>query len=113
MARSAEFVRHVLDLMAPLGAVRARAMFGAHGIYLGEDMFAIVADDRLWLKTDAANQASREKAGLGRFTYTARGRRISLSYHEAPPDVLESAQFMRQYALEALDAARRARRREK
>ena len=43
MARSAEFVRHVLDLMAPLGAVRSRAMFGGHGIDLGGTTFAIAA----------------------------------------------------------------------
>jgi DNA transformation protein len=109
MARSAEFVRHVLDLMAPLGAVRSRAMFGGHGIYLSETMLAIVADDRLYFKTDAATQADYEKLGLGPFTYIARGRRIALRFHEAPPDVFESPDAMRRHALEAFTAARRVR----
>jgi len=110
MARSEEFVRHVLDLMAPLGAVRARAMFGGHGIYLGEIFFAIVVDDRLYFKTDVVSRAGYEKSGMGPFTYVARGRRVELSYHEAPPDVLESAGIMRRHALEALDTARRSKR---
>ena len=48
MARSDEFVRHVLDLMAPLGAVRARAMFGGYGVYQRDTFFAIVVDDTLY-----------------------------------------------------------------
>lgn len=105
------FVSHVLDLMAPLGAVRSRAMFGGHGIYLGETLFAIVADDRLWLRTDTATRAGYEKLGLGPFTYVARGRRVALPYHEAPPDALESAEVMQRHALGAVGAARRAGRR--
>ena len=113
MANSDEFVRHVLDLMAPLGAVRSRAMFGGHGIDLGGATFAIVVDDRLYFKTDAATRAGYEKLGLAPFTYVARGRRVALQYHEAPPDVLESSEVMRQRALEALAVALRARRRKK
>jgi DNA transformation protein len=109
MARNAEFVRHVLDLMASLGAVRARAMFGGHGIDLGGTTFAIVVDDRLYFKTDAATRAGYEELGLGPFTYLARGKRVALQYHEAPPEVLESAEVMRRYSLEALGVARRAR----
>ena len=110
MTRSAEFVRHVLDLMAPLGAVRARAMFGGHGIYLGEAMFAIVVDNRLWFKTDAATRAGYERLGMRPFTYVTRGREVALHFHEAPPDVLESPEDMGRHALEALAVARRARR---
>ena len=113
MARSAEFVRHVVDLMAPLGAVRARAMFGGHGIDLGGATFAIVVDDRLYFKTDAASRAGYEKLGLAPFTYGARGRRVALQYHEAPPDVLESSEVMQRHARAALEVALRARRRKK
>jgi len=97
--------------MASLGTVRARAMFGGHGIYLDDTLFAIVADDQLWFKTDAAGRACYRNAGLAPFTYVARGRRIALSYHAAPPDVFESAEIMRRHALDALGAAQRARRR--
>jgi DNA transformation protein len=110
MTRNAEFVRHVLDLMAPLGAVRSRAMFGGFGIYQGETIFAIVADDRLYFKTDAAAARRYAKLGLAPFTYMARGKTVALTYHEAPAEVLESPQAMRSFALEAISAARRAHR---
>ena len=50
MARQSEFVTYLLEQLAPLGEVRARAMFGGYGIYLGERMFALVAEDTLYLK---------------------------------------------------------------
>ena len=108
MARNAEFVRHILDLMASLGAVRARAMFGSFGIYQGETVFAIIVDDRLYFKTDDATRRKFAQLGLGSFTYSARGRMVALQYHEAPPDVFESPEIMRSYALEAIGVARRA-----
>ena len=95
--------------MAPLGAVKARAMFGGHGIYLREMIFAIIVDDRLYFKTDAMTQPGYKKLGLDPFTYIARGRLVALQYHEAPPDVFESPEVMRRQALDALGAASRAR----
>ncbi|HWV38451.1 MAG TPA: hypothetical protein VN033_08230 [Vulgatibacter sp.] len=38
MARNDHFVTHVLDLVERLGAASARAMFGAHGIYVDGDV---------------------------------------------------------------------------
>ena len=52
MAKHSEFVRFVLDLMEPVGEVRARAMFGGFGIYQQDTIFAIIADDRLYFKAD-------------------------------------------------------------
>ena len=47
MARHSEFVEFVLELLTPVGAVRARAMFGGFGIYRGDTFFAIIVDDKL------------------------------------------------------------------
>jgi DNA transformation protein len=105
MARTSGFVEHVLELLAPVGDVRARAMFGGHGIYLDETIFAIVVEDRLYFKTDDVTRAGYEKLGSSPFTYVARGRRVALRYHEALPDALESPEFMWRHALEALGAA--------
>ena len=104
-----EFVRLVLELLAPVGEVRARAMFGGYGVYQRETVFAIIVDDRLYFKTDDATRRKFSKLGLDAFTYVARGRRVALRYHEAPPDVFESPEIMRNYALEAIGVARRAR----
>ena len=111
MSRSTEFVRFVLELLAPVGDVRARAMFDGFGIYQGMTVFAIIVDDRLYFKTDDATRRKFSKLGLGPLTYAARGRTVTLQYHEAPPDVFESSEAMRSHALEAIGVARRATKR--
>jgi DNA transformation protein and related proteins len=45
-----EFVDYVLEQLSPLGGVRAKRMFGGHGVYLEGLFFALVADDTLYLK---------------------------------------------------------------
>jgi DNA transformation protein len=109
MARHSEFCDHLMDLMAPLGDVRVRAMFGGYGVYLGQLMFGLVADDTLYLKVDNGNRTRFEAAGLPPFTYTGkRGQPIIMSYHQAPPESLEDAAVLCDWAREALEAARRA-----
>ena len=47
------FKEFVLDQLSALPDVRAKAMFGAHGIYSGDKFFAILDEGRLFFKTDA------------------------------------------------------------
>jgi len=95
------FKEFVLDQLSALPDVRARAMFGAHGLYQGERFFAILDEGRLFFKTDAQSQADYMARGMGPFTYESKGRVLTMSYHEVPPEVLENAP-------ELVDWARRA-----
>jgi DNA transformation protein and related proteins len=108
MTRRSEFVALVLEQMAGTGAPRVRAMFGGHGIYDGDVMFAIVIADTLYLKADDETRAEFEARGLRPFSYAARGRAITLTYFEAPPEVFEQATVMRTWMQKALGAALRA-----
>lgn len=63
-----EFVEYLLELMKPIGAVRAKRMFGGYGLFLEGLMFALVADDRLYFKVGDSNLADFEQRGLGAFT---------------------------------------------
>jgi DNA transformation protein and related proteins len=49
MAQGSEFVDFVLESLQPLRGVSARRMFGGHGIYKDGLMFALIADDTLYL----------------------------------------------------------------
>ena len=51
-ARIAMYLDYVLEQLGELGPVTSRAMFGGHGLYLGDHFFAIVYRDRLYFKTD-------------------------------------------------------------
>jgi DNA transformation protein len=99
------FKEFVLDQLSALPDVRAKAMFGAHGIYSGETFFGILDEGRLFFKTDAASQADYTARGMGPFTYEARGKVMTMSYHEVPPDVLEQPLELAGWARRAIQVA--------
>lgn len=109
MSRRNEFVEFVIDQMAPIGEPRVRAMFGGHGVYRGDCIFAIIVDERLYFKVDSITRGEFEAKGLSPFTYVARGKTVTMQYFEAPPEVFEEPNAMCNWARKALEAANRAR----
>ncbi|MGD0253440.1 MAG: TfoX/Sxy family protein [Verrucomicrobiota bacterium] len=99
------FKEFVLDQLGALPEVRARAMFGAHGLYQGEHFFGILDEGRLFFKTDAQSQADYAVRGMEPFSYESKGRVLTMSYHEVPPDVLENAPELVAWAQRAIQAA--------
>ena len=99
------FKEFVLDQLGALPELRARAMFGAHGLYAGDKFFGILDEGRLFFKTDAASAADYTSRGMGPFTYESRGKRLTMSYHEVPPDILESAPELTAWARRAIQIA--------
>jgi DNA transformation protein len=105
MKKHDEFVEYLLELMQPLGPVSAKAMFGGYGIYVDELMFALVADDVLFFKTDASSRPDFEQRGLQPFRYQRKGKTYDMSYSEAPAEVLDDADAMQLWAKKAIEAA--------
>jgi len=101
-------VDHVPDLLAPLGPVQAKRMFGGHGIFLDGLMFALIADNVLYLKADQQSEASFTAEGLSAFSYVKTGKPFKMSYYEAPEHVLEDAELMLSWANLAFESALRA-----
>ena len=95
----------VLDQLGALPDVRAKAMFGAHGIYCGENFFAILDEGRLFFKTDATNAADYAARGMAPFAYEARGKVLTMSYHEVPPEILEQPTELAAWARKAIAIA--------
>ena len=52
MSTSASFIEHVKETLAGLGPVSVRRMFGGAGVFADGVMFALIADDALYLKAD-------------------------------------------------------------
>jgi DNA transformation protein len=102
------FKEFVLDQLGALPDVRARAMFGAHGLYSGERFFGILDEGRLFFKTDAQSQADYIAHGMGPFTYEMKRRVMTMSYHEVPPDVLENREELVAWAHRAIQIAARS-----
>ena len=108
MARSSEFVAFVVDQLGPLGGVRARAMFGGYGVYCDDLMFALVVDDRLYLKVDDQTRGEFLARGLTPFTYLRQGREQTLGFHLAPEEGFDDPEELIRWARQALAVARRA-----
>ncbi len=102
-----DFVRHAVELLAPLGTVSARRMFGGWGLYADGLFFAIVADDVLYLKADGTNRPEFEARGLEPFRPFP-GKPTAMPYYPPPDEALEEPEALLPWARSALDAARRA-----
>ena len=99
MAQPAPFVAHCLELLAPMGAARARRMFGGHGLYVDDLFVALIASDCLYLRADGAARPAFERAGCRPFTYSARDRQaVTMGYWSAPEEALDSAPAMLPWA---------------
>jgi DNA transformation protein len=96
------FKDFVLDQLSALPDVRARAMFGAHGLYQGGHFFGILDEGRLFFKTNAQSQEEYRSRGMAAFTYESKGRTLAMSYHEVPPEVLENPVELVAWARQAI-----------
>lgn len=103
-----EFVSYVVELMQSIGPVRARGMFGGHGIFLEELMFGLVADNILYLKADDETVNEFMEKELEAFTYYKKGKEFKMSYYQAPEEALEDSEEMNVWANKAYGAALRA-----
>jgi DNA transformation protein and related proteins len=104
MAASSALLDYLLDQLGSLGQARGRAMFGGHGLYLDGLFIGIIDDETLYLKADEASRPDFEAAGMEPFTYASRGRRIALSFWQAPADVIEDPLELQRWVAAAVRA---------
>src|SRR5688572_17776272 len=104
-----EFLAHVIELLAPLGGVAARRMFGGHGLYCDGVFFGILLDNTLYLKADDQNRGDFERAGSEIFSYTRAGKRATLNFYCAPEEAMDTSRLMLPWARSAVAAALRSR----
>lgn len=103
---------YVEDLFAKFGRIRIRKMFGGAGVYAGEDMFALLDKDRIYIKADDDLKADLEAEGGEPFAWTnpKTGKTIQMSYVSLPVNALEDHDEASAWAEKALDVAIQARR---
>ncbi len=98
MSKNDAIIDYIRELLAPLGAISARRMFGGHGIYYDSVMIGLVADGTLFLKTDEETRPQFAAAGCRPFVTESRGRSIEMSYWSAPEDAMDAAAAMAPWA---------------
>ena len=105
MAVSREYLDYVHDQLSGLGGVSSRRMFGGAGLYCDEFFFALIDDDTLYLRVNDDNRADFTVRGMGQFRPYADRPELSMSYYEAPADVLEDAAALVAWARRSVAAA--------
>lgn len=105
------FHDYVVDLFAPMGPVSVRRMFGGAGVYADGVMFALLAEGRVYLKTDAGFREALEAAGSEPFIWTrpSDGRTSDMGYLSLPEDASDDPELASDWGRRALAVARAAK----
>lgn len=103
---------HVQDLFASFGTVNVRRMFGGAGVFADGVMFALVARDVIYLKTDEDTVPAFALEGSQPFSYTTskgkQARRVIMSYWRLPERLYDDPDELAQWARTALAVAQRS-----
>lgn len=103
-----EFSDNLHEVFERFGRIAVRRMFGGHGVFHEGRMFALVASERLYLKTDAQTVAAFEAQHLPAFEYQRKGELARMNYHEAPAEIFEDRDEAARWARLAWDAVLRS-----
>ena len=88
MRVSDSFRAFVLEQLADVTSVRARAMFGGVGLYSGDVFFGMIAADVSYLKVGDRNRGRYEAAGMTAFAPYAH-KPMTMPYYQVPARVIE------------------------
>lgn len=108
---SSSFHEFVRELFAGLGQVQIKRMFGGAGVYADGLMFALLADETIYIKTDDTLKAALAEEGSGPFVWTPNkgpraGESVEMSYWRLPEAALDDPELASRWAEKALAVAR-------
>ena len=106
-------VDHLAELFEPVGGVTIKRMFGGLGVFKGGLMFALVADDVLYFKADAATSPKFAAEGFGQWVYEGRGKSVPMPYWQAPERLYDEPDDFAEWARAAFEVAVRSQKKPK
>lgn len=105
------FHEFVVELLAPMGPLKVKRMFGGAGVFASGVMFALIADDELYLKADSALSETLTAEGSEPFRFKMKdGRTSTMSYYRMPGAALDDSEEACAWGRLALDVALKAKR---
>ena len=104
-----EFVTYLREVFEHFGAIQNKRMFGGYGVYRDDLMFGLVANDVLYLKADAESSGKFEELGLLPFEYVKNGKKMNMSYFQAPGEIFDDLDEAKVWADRAFQAALRSK----
>jgi DNA transformation protein and related proteins len=106
MPSTSPYVEFLKEQFSPLGEITARFMFGGYALYCNGVIFALVADNALYLKADNENRFRFSERRLKAFKPFP-DRDEVMSYYEAPPEIFEDADAMKDWCAASVEAGKR------
>ena len=94
------FLDYVLEQLSGAREIKVRAMFGGHGLYMGDAFFGIVHKGSLYFRTDEASRPDYVKRGSKPFN--PKNAQELHRYYAVPADVLEDAEVLLEWAKRAV-----------
>ena len=101
------FKEFVLEQLSAIPDLGHRYMFGDWGLYCGEVFFGIIADGRLYFKTDSVSRPRYLKRGMGPFRPNA--KQTLVAYYEVPVEIVEDCDELNAWAGRAVQAQKGGR----
>ncbi|MDQ7075734.1 MAG: TfoX/Sxy family protein [Gammaproteobacteria bacterium] len=105
-----QFVEFLDEVFETFGEITVRKMFGGYGVYHQGIMFALVADDQLYLKVDQSTRHKFEEKGLSAFQYQKNDKQVNMSYFLAPEEIYDDKEQAAQWAAVAFGVAKNRKR---
>lgn len=111
MARPPDpFHEFVAELFQPLGHIQIKRMFGGAGVYTHDVMFALLANDLIYLKVDDDLKASLEDEGSEPFRFEMKeGKIAEMKYFQLPDAAMDDPEEASEWGRRALDVALKAK----
>jgi DNA transformation protein len=109
----AGFQDQMEELFAVVEGATLRRMFGGVGIFKNGLMFALVADDVLYMKADEATAPRFVAEGFGQWIYPGRGRPVPMPYWQVPDRLFDEPDEFREWAIVAFEVAERTKKQPK
>ncbi len=98
----------IAELLAPLGGVSIRRMFGGRGVFRDGLMFALLSSRGVfYLKADDETAPAFAAEGCEQWTPEMKGRAIPMPYWRAPERLFDEPDDFAEWARGAYAAARR------
>jgi DNA transformation protein len=99
----------IAELFSAFGPVSARRMFSGYGLFSDGVCFSLCLRDEFFLKADMTTIPRFEAEGARPFSYTARGKTVTVnSFWQMPPRLYDDPDELAEWARAAVHAAVRA-----
>lgn len=107
MPSKKEYLDFVVEWLSPLGEIASRGMMGGHVLYCGGVVFALLADNTLYLKADDATRPRFQALGLKAFQPFP-DQPGTMGYYPPPAEFFEDPEAMADWGRAAVETGRRA-----